>query len=171
MDSIYPTSPKDPSYRVSGSKHARGLSQSEQTAAKVCRIQLPSIDPKTGLRGRQIALLKEAGELAKKIKSDWNLLAPEELAERIIELENKISLFEETTPEIEKVKKQAEHLHFQFVFPIALEVSVSEQSIPSFAKAVHQAANQIFKTHSLHAFHVLSRVQKEEVMRYAGGES
>lgn len=175
MGTINPMLPRGPANKVTGSvKAKKGTSPGEVTAAKVGQIMLPVIDQETGLRGRQIALLNDTSQLSRKIKNDWNVLAPGELAEKIIELENKVSLFEETTPEIEKIKKQAEHLHFMFVFPVALEMDAapSEKSMPvSFARRIYQAANQVFKTHSMQAFKGLNRIQKQEVLRYAGGNS
>ena len=172
MSEMNPISSRDPLAHATGSKQVWGASPSEKTAVKVSKLQVPHIDVKTGLSGRQISLLRDTGDLYKRIKSDWNLLAPEELAEKIIELENKVTLFNETSPAIEKIKKQAEHLHFLFVFPVALEMDAAptEKSMPvSFARTIYLAANKVFKTNSVQAFNSLNRMQKQEVMRYAVG--
>jgi hypothetical protein len=162
MGSIHPMSPRDP--LSTGSRRAEGSSPSETTAAKVSQIKLPIIEGKPGLGGRKISLLEDVNQLSKKIRGDWNLLAPEELAEKIIELEDKVSLLKGTSPEIAKIKRQTERLHFRFVFPLDADFQI-------FTREIQKGANQIFKTHSLAAFHNLNSVQQREVMRIAGRKS
>ena len=168
---VQPISPKDPVSRVSGSEKAKGNSQSQITAAKVRQIKLPIINEKPGLGDRQITLLEEAYGLSESIYKAWQNLFPEQLAERIIELEDRVSLFKEASPEVEKIKREAEHLHFAFVFPLVadLERRFSKTPSTSFARRIDQAADRVFRTHSLAAFDQLSNVQKQEVLRIAAG--
>lgn len=154
---------------IPGSSKAKGSPRSAATAAKVSQIvQLPVVKQK-GLQGRQITPLYLANDLSKKIQRDWDLFDPEELADKIIELEDRVAQLKESSPAVEKIKKQAEHLHFRFVFPVALELEAnSGKAMPAtFAKTVYNMAKQVFQTHSLHAFQNLSATQKHEVMRIA----
>ncbi|PIS02380.1 MAG: hypothetical protein COT85_05120 [Chlamydiae bacterium CG10_big_fil_rev_8_21_14_0_10_42_34] len=142
-------------------------SKAKATAQKVGKIELPVVTQISGLGGRSVSPLKSASDLFKKITRQWNSLAPEEQAEQIIDLQGKVALLEGTSPAIEKIKKQVEHLHFQFVFPVALELS---QETISFAKEVARIANQVIKTNSSGPFTSLNQMQQKEVMRYARGE-
>src|SRR5690606_5833314 len=107
---IGPILPRNP---VSGVKRA---SRSDATTEKVKRIKLPTGYSKTSLQGRDVALLKETTSLARYIKTNWDELGPEELADNIIALEDKVSVLKETSPAVKKVRQLAEHLHFNFVF-------------------------------------------------------
>jgi hypothetical protein len=164
---------RDPVASVPRSSKAKGTSQSAATAAKVGQIvQLPVVK-QTGLRGRQVTLLKDAISLSQHIKQNWDMLAPEQLAEKIIELEDRVTLLKGNSPEVAKVEREARKLHFWFVYPVALELETSGKSMPpSFAKTVYHAAKQVFDTNSLASFNALSRIQKQEVIRIAmGGRS
>lgn len=146
----------------------KGDSKSQKTADKVNQIARMPETKAAGLQGRSVAVLRDAKELSKHIRGDWNLLEPEELAEKIIALEDKVALIKEMSPEVAKIKKQAEQLHFQFVFPIVLEL---DPSMPhSFVKEVNQVAKRILKEQSIFPFNEnLNSVQQREVIRYAGG--
>lgn len=113
--------------------------------------------------GRQAALLKEIQGLSKNIKSQWDELAPEELAEKIIDLEDKVALIEGKSSTVEKVKKVAEKHHFNFVFQL-------HKQIASFARSVLKDANEMAKTNSMGPFEALNKTQQQEVMRYATRE-
>lgn len=157
---------------VSGAKSVEGESASKVTADKVGKIRLPVVYQKRTLQGRQVAHLRESGDLAKHIRSKWDEMTPEQLAEQIIALEDKVALIQESSPAVEKVRKQAQHLHFQFVFPVAKEMDGAppEGEMPvSFARMIYKAARDVFKTNSVHAFNDLNGVQRREVMRYAAG--
>lgn len=172
MGPIFPIQPSGAS--PLSSRRAKGSTQSEITAAKVHKMGLPIVpSKKASLQGRPVTVLQEATELSQRIRSDWDQLAPEELAEKIIELENKVSRVKEPSAALDKVKKTAEHLHFRFVFPIAMEIETAEKAISAnFAKTVYKAAGDVFKTQTLTAFTDLSQVQKREILRYAvGGQS
>lgn len=131
-------------------------------------VELPVIK-----KDRNIRLLEDAEQLSQKIRADWNQLDPSEIAEKIVDLEGKVALLEGTSPAIEKVKAAAEHLHFQFVFPVVLELnSAAEENMPfSFARTVHGVANQVLKTQSFEPVKQLNGVQIDEIIRYAGGNS
>ncbi|MBX7067545.1 MAG: hypothetical protein K1X28_09985 [Parachlamydiales bacterium] len=161
---------RDPVAHVPRSSKAKGISQSAATAAKVDQVvQLPVVK-QTGLRGRQVALLKDATDLSKNIRKNWDMLAPEELAEKIIDLEDRVTLLKGDSPEVAKVVKEARTLHFRFVYPVALELETSGKSMPpSFAKTVYHAAKQVFDTNSVAPFKQLSPVQQQEVIRIAMG--
>ena len=120
---------------------------------------------------REIRQIRDVKQLYKQIQRDWNLLSPSELAEQIVELEDRVSLMEGSSPEIEKIKAVAEKLHFQFVFPVVLELSSKpEPNMPhSFARVVHSVAKQILDTGSLLPIKQLSSTQIDKVMRYARG--
>lgn len=146
------------------------VSPSQKTAAKVTQIRLPVHLQKGGLRDKNVTLLQQAKDLSKAIKKEWNELEPEALAEQIIALEDKVSLLKESSPEVEKIRKQAEHLHFQFVFPVVLEMDASPSGgyMPlSFARSVHTTANEILKKNSTAPFKELSSTQQREVLRFA----
>ncbi len=153
-----PISKRDP---VKIGSDVGAVSPSDVTAAKVSQIRLPVHSQKGGLRDRNITLLKEASDLSRAIKKDWNELEPEALAERIIELEDKVALLKESSPAIDKIKKQAEHLHFQFVFPIVLETKAAVPN--SFARNIYEKAREILKKNSTAPFKELSRTQQYEV--------
>lgn len=159
---------RDPVSPAPRSSKAKGSSQSAATAAKVNQVvQLPVVK-QTGLRGRQVALLKDATDLSKNIRKNWDMLAPEELAEQIIDLEDRVTHLKGDSPEVAKVVKEARTLHFRFVYPVALELETSGKSMPpSFAKTVYHAAKQVFDTNSVAPFKQLSSVQQQEVIRIA----
>lgn len=161
---------RDPVGPVPRSNKANEVSQQRTTAVKVVQIaQLPSVKQK-GWRGREIALMKDATGLAKYIRTNWDLLAPEELAEKIVDLEDRVSCLKGTSPAIAKIAKEARSLHFRFVFPVALELEMSGKSMPpSFARTIYQTAKQVFEMNSLHPFHRLSPVQQQEVVQIATG--
>jgi len=147
---------------------AKGTSRSAATAAKVNETAKMPVVKQTGWRGREVSVLKGAQDLSKSIRRDWDSLAPEELAEKIIDLENRVTLLKGDSPEVAKIVKEARTLHFRFVFPVALELEMSGKSMPpSFAKTVYSAAKQVFDTNSLHAFKQFSPVQQAEVIRIA----
>jgi hypothetical protein len=174
MTRINPNSPQQPVRAFTDCESVEAVSKSAVTAAKINQIKVPTSNTKPGLAGRQISLLRDSSDLCKQIKSDWNLLDTEELAEKIIDLENKVTVLEKGSPldpAVEKIKKQAEHFHFRFVHPLAMEMElVSEKAMPvPFAQTVYRAAKQILKTNSLRAFNDLDRMQKREILRYAAG--
>ena len=114
------------------------------------------------LKGRDIQLLGEARSLAGKIQRKWNLLAPPELADEIIALEDRVAQITGSSLEVEKIRKLANLLHFQFVFPVALDVMVS------FKRAVEKVAREVWQTGSLYAFlHEFNGIQQNETLRYA----
>jgi hypothetical protein len=159
---------KDPVSHTQGSAKPKRDSQDTSTAAKVNGIVKLGVVKQTGLQGRFVTKLSEANQLAKRIRHDWNFLPPEELAERIIDLENRVAEFKESSPAVDKIKKQAEHLHFQFVFPVVLELQEPGKSMPpTFARTIHQAANQVFKSHSLQPFQQLNSTQQREILAIA----
>ncbi|MGB7978707.1 MAG: hypothetical protein WCF19_06070 [Chlamydiales bacterium] len=155
---------------VPESRKAEGVCRSAATAAKVNKtVELPVVQ-QGGLRDRQWTPLKGALDLSKSIRRDWNLLHPEELAERIIDLEARVASLKEPSPLVDKVKKQLEHFHFRFVFPVALELESPGKAMPpTFASETRRVAKQLFQTHSLQPFHQLNSVQQREVIRFAEG--
>ena len=159
---------RDPVNPVQGSSKARGSSPSAATAAKVSQVvRLPAVK-QTGWRGRQVALLKEARAFSKYIHKNWDLLAPEQLAEKIVELEDRVVLLKGNDPAVAKIVKEARSFHFRFVFPVALELEMSGKSMPpSFARTIYQVAKQVFDRNSTEAFQRLSPVQQQEVVRMA----
>ena len=145
---------------IPGSTPVTGGSKSKVTAQKVSQLKIPILPDQTGLAVRQLTRLEDAQQLYKKIQTNWNRLAPEELAEGIIELEDKVALLSEVTPEVAKVKELAKHLHFQFVFPLVVDLAI-------FAKTVHQIARRVLQSNSVGDFNQLSQIQQREVGRYA----
>jgi hypothetical protein len=110
--------------------------------------------------------------LSKSIASQWNELEVEELAEKIIQLEKRVSLLDSSSPRAETLRKEVEHYHFQFVFPIALEFDLSRcsKSMPrSFAKTIHYMAGRVFKSGSINVFNELNEKQKQEILQLAAG--
>lgn len=139
-------------------------SPSQKTAEKVeAVVSLPVLKS-----SRQVQILNSASALAKKIQSSWDFLDPSALAEKIVDLERRVSLLEGDSSEIEKIRSVAERLHFQFVFPLALELSGKADGGPySFAKTINKMANAIFKTQDLSLAKELNSTQFAETMRYA----
>lgn len=154
---------------VSKSKETVKTTPVKKTAEKVSEVvQLPV--PMIGQkRGREVQLLDDASSLVKKIQRSWDEWTPPELAEQIIELEDRVAQLNGSSPEIEKVKRATEHLHFEFVFPVALELDANpSHHLFSFAKEIHRLAKEVFATESLIPFQHLNPVQQYEVLRYAG---
>lgn len=112
-----------------------------------------------------VHLLQEARGLQQRIQKDWDQLDPYELAELVVELQGRVALLEGSSSAIEKIKKQAELLHFQFVFPIVLELDKKG----GFAKEVDRIAKEIFQRQSLQPFGQLDPIQQKEINRYVGG--
>lgn len=150
------------------SKKADKESAVKHTASRVERVApFPASD-----QGWEIQLYNEAKGLSKRISREWNLLTPSELAEHIIDLEGKVTQLEKgTSVNTAKIKLAAQKLHFQFVFPIVLELKrAPEANMPdSFARTVQSVAKQILQTNSLDPIKRLSSVQIDEMMRYARG--
>lgn len=163
--SINPNQRRGTDVPVTRTKKAEKSSAVTHMAEKVGQVvQLPVTK-----QSREVRLINDAKDLSKKIQSDWNNLTPSELAEKIIDLEGKVALLEGSTPAIEKIKKQAEHLHFQFVFPVALELSnAPEAEMPfSFARSINCVAKEILQTQSLEPLKELSDRQIDEIMKIA----
>lgn len=149
---------------TSNTQGVKKPNQSAKLAAKVSQVvQFPTLG-RSGLEGRVVSRLQQAKNLYKSIRKDWDNLEPEELAEKIVDLEERVSQLKESSPAVEKIKKQAERLHFQFVFPIVLEL---EKGSHSFAGTVQGIAQKILKTQSLQPMHELSEGQKREVLQIA----
>lgn len=91
------------------------------------------------------------------LASHWDDFSPEELAEKIIELEG----LAQNSP---SMKKAVEHLHFKFIFPIALEMDFRRMS---FAKNVNNIAKEVLQKDSLSPLWQLSAEQQKEIERYA----
>ncbi len=116
---------------------------------------------------------EETSRLSKELESQWDAFDVEELAEKIIALEKRVSLLSANAPGAEKLRKQVEHFHFRFVFPVALEFDLSrcDKSMPrSFAKTIQYMADRVFKTSSAALFNELNEKQKQEVLQLAAGE-
>ncbi len=138
--------------------------QKDVVAKKVSQIGLPKLPQRGGLANREMVLLKETSELSKYIQMDWDSLDPAELAKMIIVLKDRVALFSGVSPAIEKIKKEADRLHFQFVFPVVLELDKNSAS-PSFAKTIHNLADKILKQGSVEPFSLLNQRQMQEVRR------
>lgn len=110
---------------------------------------------------------EEVDRLSRELENRWNELEVEELAEKIIQLEARVALMKGAAPRVAKLKRQVEHYHFRFVFPIVLEIDATPRS---FAKTIQQMANQIFKSGSVAVFNSLNDIQKQEVLQLAAGE-
>jgi uncharacterized protein with PhoU and TrkA domain len=105
--------------------------------------------------------VEKVAKIAQDLKKDWDLFNPEELADKIIDLEDQIEQLG-SGRKVELIRGEAEHLHFHFVFPVALELETSEYS---FAKAIDTIAKKILKTESVEAFYELNEVQQQEILR------
>lgn len=112
-------------------------------------------------------MLKEARNLSKYITGHWDEWTPEEQAEKVIELKDKVAEITEPSAAVDKVKREAEDHHFHFVFPVSMELAKGANPL-SFAKTVLSAANEVFKTNSVHAFNAMNGTQQREIMRHAG---
>lgn len=116
--------------------------------------------------GRPVGEVEKAQELLESIKRDWDVLVPEELADKIVDFEAKVAALPEGEAIVKKLKKEAAHLHFQFVFPISLELENKEFS---FAHMVRKLGKEIFDSQSLSPFQELNEVQQQEVLEIALG--
>lgn len=143
-------------------------STNKETAGKIDSIvSLPEVK-----NSRQIQLLESASDLAVKIQKSWDSQEPAELAEKIVALENRVNLLEGDSPEVEKIRAVAKDLHFQFVFPLVLELSDEPLSDEfegegpySFARTIHSIAESIWKSQDLSLIKQLNTTQCSEVMR------
>lgn len=150
---------------VTGKVRQEGASGSEETTAKIDSIvSLPQVKS-----SRQVQILDSAQVLAAKIQSSWDSREPEEIAEDIVALENRVKLLEGTSPEIEKIREIAKDLHFQFVFPLVLELGDESKGAGpySFARAIDTIAEAILQKQDLSWARQLNATQFSEVMRYA----
>jgi hypothetical protein len=97
--------------------------------------------------------------LSERIKKSWDASDPQELAQNIVDLKDKISGIQEMTPAIEKIKKVADGYHADFVFPVRIDFR-------SFSKQIGRMADRILKTNSVAPLEKLSPTQQQEVLRY-----
>lgn len=104
---------------------------------------------------------REIAGLIKQIHREWNALAPEALAEKIVSLEGRVAHLPPNTPGLEKAIRQVGRLHFQFVFPIV------EELLPggAFVRTIGNLAKRILRSGSPQAFQELSPTQRLEVLR------
>lgn len=148
----------------------RGSKRVKEVAGKVSEMAQIPVVGREGIRGKDVQLLSDATQLAKRIRRSWNELTPPELAEQIIELEARVVQLKGASLEEEKIRKVAQHLHFQFVFPMALELDADPtHGLFSFAREVYEVAKQVFKNQSMHLFYRLNSIQQHETLRYAMG--
>ncbi len=115
--------------------------------------------------------IEAAWELSRKIQKNWNSLPLEDLAGEIVDLEERVTKLSQTSEKVTQVKRAAERLHFQFVFPISQELdSRPRADMPaSFAKVIGKVAERVFKTQSLEPLKQLNSPQIKEIMRQAKG--
>lgn len=160
----------DSTNSVPSSQGANKPNKSAATAAKVNQIvQFPKV-AQEGLQGRAVSQLQQIKNLYKSVQQEWNELSPEDLAEKIIDLEGRVSELTGSSAAIDKIKKQVEHLHFQFVFPIVLELErgkSDEIMPPSFAKVIDGIAKEVLQKNSLQPLNQLNPAQLGEVQKIA----
>lgn len=144
--------------------------QSAETAEKVAQVAQPPKVREPGLRERQVTPLMEATKLAREIQNTWDSLEIHDLAEKIVSLEDKVSRITEMTPEAEKIKRLAEHLHFQFVHPVSKELEEARDGTEmpfSFVQSIKEIAGKMMHTNSLDSFKELTPIQQREIVHYA----
>ncbi len=139
--------------------------------------QISSPRKEGALSGRKIAPLAQSDELTNRIvqlTKDWDEMTPDELAESIIDLEDRVQVLKSgESPGIEKIEQLVKHLHFRYVFPLVQELSLEgkEGNLESiqipFAQQIYRVADEIIQQNSLLPFAELSDLQKREVYRYA----
>ena len=122
-----------------------------------------SVSQVTGVKRHSLPAGEGVANLAKQIRAEWNFLSPEEQAAKVIELEGRVSRLPEGTPGLEKTKRLAEELHFQFVFPIVRDLR------GSFTKTIRDLAREISRTQSVQLLKTLSLTQQKEVIAAARG--
>lgn len=138
------------------------------TAKKLNKIaKLPVIK-----QSRDVRLLNAAKGLYQKIQKNWNVYDPAELSQHITDLVDKVSLIKGKSVAVEKMRKVAEKLYFQFVFPVALELNeATDSNTPfSFARTVYDVAEDVFVTQSLLPMGQFNAIQNAEIIRYARGD-
>lgn len=129
----------------------------------VSKSQSEALPPSSPKEMPFVMTAKKTHQLIVDLKKNWGNLAPEELAEQIIDLEG----LAKSTPSL---RKEVEHLHFKFVFPIALELETApvESSLPiSFARQIYKTANEMLKKNSSKPFQELDKTQQREILRQA----
>jgi len=137
----------------------------DSTAEKIIPIgkQLMSPQKQAGLRDRHVTQLTDAEDLSSKVlslRNDWDELAPEEIAEKLSELGNRISLLtpeEKADPAIQKTLSVFQKSEFDYVFPL------SRDFIP-FAENIHEMAHEILKNQTIEPFKELNPTQQWQVM-------
>ncbi|MBX7066231.1 MAG: hypothetical protein K1X28_03265 [Parachlamydiales bacterium] len=146
------------------------VKSNQSSAAKETASKVDQVMKTPELQGSpQTALLADVRELARRIQKQWNELTPGELAEQIVDLEGRVALLEGNSPQVESIRRLAEHLHFQFVFPIVLELARAPlPGMPySFARTINEIAKQVLSAQSLEPIKQLNPVQIDEIMRFA----
>ncbi len=142
----------------------------------LCKEKISAPKREKSLPSRTIVPMVDLDDCTRRIEEidkGWDELDPEMLAEEIIDLEDRISLFQgEPTDEVRKVQAQVKHLHFQYVFPLVktlqLEGNDKVETIEiSFARQVYNLAKEIIETNSVAPFAELSPMQQWEVRRHA----
>lgn len=152
---VNPMKRKQETPPVVNTQEAGGFKRVKKMAAKVSEA------------ARQI---HEANQLAESIRKNWNVSSPPDLAEQIIELEDRVAELKGDSSEVKKIKEVADHFHVQFVFPVISELDLEPgHGLFSFAREIHKAAKKIFQTQSMQPFYRLNAVQQYETLRYAKG--
>lgn len=122
---------------------------------------------------RKIQVLAEETNLLQridKLKGEWNELTPEDTAEELIELHQRITVLAQgkETKTCLKIQKQWKDLFFRFVFPIMQELD--DESTMSFAQNIRLIAQTILEQNSLQPFQELSSLQQKEIYQFATKE-
>ncbi|MES2273137.1 MAG: hypothetical protein V4487_02975 [Chlamydiota bacterium] len=136
-------------------------------------------EKKSAWMNRQIALISEVNALSQQIEEleiQWNYLPPDEIAEKLLALQERASVIsaDDASPRVQKIcieaKKQLEILHFEFVFPLAKELNCHSLE-PTFASRLEHIAARMRKEHSLNAFQSLDPLQQRQILAFNGRSS
>lgn len=103
----------------------------------------------------------KVAKLISGLRKDWDRLEQQELAERIVDLQDQMTVLKKNGQVI-SLEKKAEDIHFDFVFPVSLELKKTPYS---FAKEIDKLAKQILKSQSVDPFYQLNSVQQQEILR------
>lgn len=142
------------------------------TAQKTSQAVKGSFEKKesTSLGKRKVEVLAEESDVVRQIsqlKKNWNELSPEDVAEELIELHQRITILAEgkESPTCLKMQKQWQNLFFDFVFPIHSELD--PQAPMSFAHTIRDIAQKTLEQNSLQPFQELTPLQQREILRFA----
>jgi len=121
---------------------------------------------------KEVEVLKKDSDISSKVQQfilSQSTFSPEEMEEKLLEIEMDVALMSEETEVTEAVRRQLAHLHFALEYPVARELE-SNSIESNFISRVGQIRERILKEQSIASFNELSTVQKREILMLAKGD-